>query len=115
MSRIDQLHALGQSLWYDNIQRRLLENGELAKMIHDGDIRGVTSNPSIFNNAIAKTTDYNSALKPMAWAGWKAEDIFWQLAVEDIQAAADLFRPLYDATLRRRWLCQPGSQSLSGK
>jgi transaldolase/glucose-6-phosphate isomerase len=98
MSRIDQLHALGQSLWYDNIQRRLLENGELARMIQDGDIRGVTSNPSIFNNAIAKTADYDSALKPMAWAGWSAEDIFWQLAVEDIQAAADLFRPLYDAT-----------------
>ncbi len=98
MSRIDQLHALGQSLWYDNIQRRLLENGDLARMISDGDIRGVTSNPSIFNNAIAKTADYDSALKPMAWAGWSAEDIFWQLAVEDIQAAADLFRPLYDAT-----------------
>ncbi|GAP14968.1 transaldolase [Longilinea arvoryzae] len=98
MSRIDSLHALGQSLWYDNIQRRLLENGELEKMIRDGDIRGVTSNPSIFNNAIAKSSDYDAALKPMAWAGWKAEDIFWQLAVEDIQAAADLFRPLYDST-----------------
>ena len=98
MSRIDQLHALGQSLWYDNIQRRLLENGELAKMIQEGDIRGVTSNPSIFNNAIAKTGDYDSALKPMAWSGWSSEEIFWQLAVEDIQAAADLFRPLYDST-----------------
>ncbi len=98
MSRIGSLHALGQSLWYDNIQRRLLENGELEKMIRDGDIRGVTSNPSIFNNAIAKSSDYDAALKPMAWAGWKAEDIFWQLAVEDIQAAADLFRPLYDST-----------------
>lgn len=98
MTRIAQLHALGQSLWYDNIQRRLLENGGLAKMIRDGDIRGVTSNPSIFNNAIAKSSDYDSALKPMAWAGWGAEEIFWQLAVEDIQAAADLFRPLYDST-----------------
>lgn len=98
MSRIDQLHALGQSLWYDNIQRRLLDNGELARMIRDGDIRGVTSNPSIFNNAIAKSNDYDSAIKPMAWAGWNAEEIFWQLAVEDIQAAADLFRSLYDST-----------------
>lgn len=98
MSRIDPLHALGQSLWYDNIQRRLLENGELEKMIQDGDIRGVTSNPSIFNNAIAKSSDYDTALKPMAWAGWKAEEIFWQLAIEDIQAAADLFMPLYKAT-----------------
>ncbi len=98
MTRIAKLHTLGQSLWYDNIQRRLLENGALAKMIRDGDIRGVTSNPSIFNNAIAKTNDYDAALKPMAWAGWGAEEIFWQLAVEDIQAAADLFRPLYDST-----------------
>ena len=98
MTRIAQLHELGQSLWFDNIQRRLLENGVLAKMIQDGDIRGVTSNPSIFNNAIAKTNDYDAALKPMAWAGWSAEEIFWQLAVEDIQAAADLFKPLYDST-----------------
>jgi transaldolase/glucose-6-phosphate isomerase len=92
---IKKLHGLGQSLWYDNIQRRLLENGELAEMIQRGDIRGVTSNPSIFNNAIAKTNDYDSALRPMAWAGWSAERIYNQLSVEDICAAADLFLPLY--------------------
>ena len=96
MNRIQKLHNLGQSIWYDNIQRKLLENGELANLIERGDIRGVTSNPSIFNNAIAKTNDYNAALKPMAYAGWSAEDIFYQLAVEDIRAAADLFRPLFE-------------------
>ena len=95
---IQALHALGQSLWYDNIQRRLLENGELAEMIRRGDIRGITSNPSIFHNAIAKSNDYDAALKPMAWANWSAEDIFFQLAVEDIQAAADCFLPLYQST-----------------
>jgi transaldolase/glucose-6-phosphate isomerase len=95
MKSIDQLHKLGQSLWYDNIQRRLLQNGELAAMINRGDIRGVTSNPSIFNNAIAKSNDYDQALKPMAWSGKTPEDIFFQLAVEDIRAAADLFLPLY--------------------
>jgi len=95
---IQQLHQLGQSLWYDNIQRRLLENGELKAMIERGEIRGVTSNPSIFHNAIARTNDYDPALTPMAWAGWSAEDIFWQLAVEDIRRACDLFRPLYDET-----------------
>ncbi len=95
---ISTLTSLGQSLWYDNIQRRLLENGELAAMIERGDIRGVTSNPSIFQNAIAKTHDYDSALAPLALSGWSAEEIFWQLAVEDIQAACDLFRPLYDQT-----------------
>ena len=97
-ARIDKLTSLGQSLWYDNIQRKLLLNGELERMIQRGEIRGVTSNPSIFHNAIAKTNDYDSALTSLAWAGWNAEDIFWQLAVEDIQQACDLFRPLYDET-----------------
>jgi transaldolase / glucose-6-phosphate isomerase len=96
---IDNLTNIGQSLWYDNIQRRLLENGELKGMITRGEIRGVTSNPSIFHNAIAKTGDYDSALTPLAWAGRNAEEIFWELAIEDIQAACDLFRPLYDGTL----------------
>src|SRR5512136_48830 len=96
MNRIAALNALGQSLWYDTIQRKLLENGELKSMIQRGDLRGVTSNPTIFNNAIAKTNDYDSALVPLAWAGWDAEKIFWQLAIEDIQAACDAFAPLYD-------------------
>lgn len=95
---IKHLTKLRQSLWYDNIQRRLLENGELAAMITRGDIRGVTSNPSIFHNAIAKSGDYDSALVPLAWSGWSAEDIFWQLAIEDITVACDLFRPLYEET-----------------
>ena len=93
---IEQLTKLGQSIWYDNIQRKLLENGELAAMIERGEIRGVTSNPSIFQNAIAKTNDYDDALVPLAWAGWDAESIFWQLAVEDIQEACDIFTPLYE-------------------
>ena len=93
---IKKLTSLGQSIWYDNIQRKLLENGELKTMIERGDIRGVTSNPSIFNAAIAKSSDYDEALTPLAWAGWDAEKIFWQLAVEDIKAACDAFAPLYE-------------------
>jgi transaldolase/glucose-6-phosphate isomerase len=93
---ITKLTSLGQSLWYDNIQRKILENGEFKAMIERGDIRGVTSNPTIFNNAIAKSTDYDSALTPLAWAGWDAEKIFWQLAIEDIRAACDAFAPLYE-------------------
>ena len=95
---IKKITSLGQSLWYDNIQRKLLETGELKAMIDRGDIRGVTSNPTIFQNAIAKTNDYDAALIPLAWSGWDAEKIFWQLAIEDIQQACDLFRPLYDET-----------------
>jgi transaldolase / glucose-6-phosphate isomerase len=93
---IEKLTQLGQSLWYDNIQRKILENGEFKAMIERGDIRGVTSNPTIFNNAIAKTNDYDSALTPLAWSGWDAEKIFWQLAIEDIKAACDAFAPLYE-------------------
>ncbi|MGC1378386.1 MAG: bifunctional transaldolase/phosoglucose isomerase [Anaerolineales bacterium] len=95
---IHELTSLGQSLWYDNIQRRLLQNGELAALIANGDVRGVTSNPSIFHNAIAKSHDYDAALTPLAIAGWDAEQIFWQLATEDIRAACDLFLPLYNET-----------------
>jgi transaldolase len=88
----------GQSVWYDNIQRRLLKNGEMARMISQGEIRGVTSNPTIFMNAITKSQDYDETLVPMARAGSSAEEIFYQLAIEDIQATADLFQPLYNQT-----------------
>jgi transaldolase/glucose-6-phosphate isomerase len=98
MTPIQKLTSLGQSLWYDNIQRKLLVNGELKAMIERGDIRGVTSNPTIFQNAITKTHDYDGSLMSMAWAGWDAEKIFWHLAIEDIQEACDLFRPLYEET-----------------
>src|SRR5512141_848532 len=98
MNPISKLTQLGQSLWYDNIQRQLLESGELKAMIERGDIRGVTSNPSIFNHAIAKSTDYDDAIKPLAWAGWDAEKIFWQLAIEDIRASCDAFSPVYEET-----------------
>ncbi len=95
---IEKLTSLGQSLWLDNIQRRQLENGEVKAMIERGDIRGMTSNPTIFNHAISKSKDYDSALVPLAWAGWDAEKIFWELAIEDIRAACDLFSPLYEET-----------------
>jgi len=98
MNSIQKLTSLGQSIWLDNIQRKQLENGELKAMIERGDIRGMTSNPSIFNNAIAKSKDYDAALTSLAWAGWDAEKIFWQLAIEDIRAACDLFSPLYEET-----------------
>jgi transaldolase len=96
MNTAQQLHEAGQSIWYDNIQRGLLDNGELAGMIERGEIRGVTSNPTIFMNAITKSQDYDAGLVPLAKAGKSAEDIFWELAIEDIQRAADLFRPMYE-------------------
>jgi transaldolase len=98
MKSIKKLHKLGQSIWYDNIERKLLKNGDLSEMIELGYIRGVTSNPSIFNNAIAKSTDYDDALIPLAKEGKTQEEIYEALAIADIQAACDLFRPLYDET-----------------
>jgi len=96
MNTSQQLFAAGQSVWYDNVERRLLNNGELAGMIARGEIRGVTSNPTIFMNAVTKSNDYDAGLAPLAKAGKTGEEIFWDLAIEDIQAAADLLRPLYD-------------------
>jgi len=98
MSIIEEIDRAGQSLWYDNIERSKLDDGSLAAMIADGAIKGITSNPSIFQKAIATSKDYDVSLKPMSWSGMDAESIFWQLAVEDIHKAADLFKPVYSTT-----------------
>jgi len=95
---ITKLDEIGQSLWYDNIERRKLENGEIENLILDGTIKGITSNPSIFQKAIANSSDYDVTLKPMAWAGLSAREIFWQLAIEDITIAARMFEPVYRAS-----------------
>ncbi len=94
-----KLLKAGQSVWYDNIQRSLLRNGELAGMIESGEIRGVTSNPTIFMNAITKSQDYDQSLQPLAASGLTDEEVFFKLAIEDIQSATDLFLPLYRESL----------------
>ncbi len=93
-----KLLKAGQSVWYDNIQRSLLRNGQLAGMIQRGEIRGVTSNPTIFMNAITKSQDYDESLRPYAASSLTGEELFFKLAIEDIQDAADLFQPLYQET-----------------
>lgn len=95
-----KLFELGQSPWYDNIERRLLISGELEDMILRGDIRGVTSNPSIFNNAIAHSHEYDESLVNLAKANKSTDEIYEHLVIEDIQAAADLFRTLYEQSNR---------------
>ncbi len=97
-SSLQQLVDAGQSPWLDNIDRRQLKNGGLEKLISDGDVTGVTSNPTIFNNAIGGSRIYDETIQPMALAGNDPESIFFQLAIEDIRKAADLFRPIYDRT-----------------
>ena len=96
MNPIQKITALGQSIWLDSIQRSWLEDGRLEEMIARGDIRGLTSNPSIFQQAIANSADYDTALTAMAWAGWTSEKILWELASEDIRRACDLLMPLYE-------------------
>jgi len=95
MNTTQKLLEAGQSVWYDNIQRNLLKNDELAGMIRRAEIRGVTSNPTIFMNAIVKSNDYDLSLLLLASSGMTTEEIFFALAIEDIQKAADLFLPLY--------------------
>jgi len=96
-SRLHALHEQGQSVWLDYIRRGIIENGELEEMIRRYDLRGVTSNPSIFEEAIGKSDDYDDAMETFAAEGTEAGEAFEQIAVEDIQNACDIFRPIYDA------------------
>lgn len=95
MNTSQKLHQVGQSIWYDTIQRGTLHSGEFAGLVAREEIRGVTSNPTIFMHAMTKSGDYDAALAPLARAGHSAKEIFWQLAIEDIMTGADLLLPLY--------------------
>ncbi|MFN0206109.1 MAG: transaldolase [Planctomycetota bacterium] len=92
-----QLADLGQSVWFDNISRDLLKSGDLAKL-RDRGVRGVTSNPTIFQKAIAETKSYDPAIDESGRRGMDALAIFEQLAIEDIRTACDVMRPVYDTT-----------------
>ncbi len=98
MNPIDTTLKLGQSLWLDYIRRDLIETGELREMISDGLARGVTSNPSIFENAISSSDLYTRDIRAMAQSGWGAQKIFDHLAIDDIRGAADAFLRLYEQT-----------------
>lgn len=95
---LHELHTLGQSVWLDYIRRGILENGELERMIRDYDLRGVTSNPSIFQQAIGDSDDYDGSLTELAAKGTPPGDAYESLAVADIRSACDLFRGVYDAS-----------------
>jgi transaldolase len=91
-----RLNRMGQSVWYDNIRRGLLESGALERMVRAGEIRGVTSNPTIFENAIAKSGEYDAAISGLTGKTFTAEQVYEQLALEDIRAAADIFLPVWE-------------------
>jgi len=92
------LHDLGQSLWLDNITRNLLRTGVLRRYIDELSITGLTSNPTIFDHAIKNSSDYDDAIKSKLAEGKSGEKLFFELALEDLTKAADLFRPIYDRT-----------------
>ncbi|HLK10601.1 MAG TPA: transaldolase [Candidatus Binatia bacterium] len=100
MKATQRLHAAGQSLWLDNITRGLLTGGELARYIADLSVTGLTSNPTIFDHAIKSSPDYDAAIRAGAAAGRAGEDLFFDLALDDLTRAADLFRPVHEATNR---------------
>ncbi|MBX3052839.1 MAG: transaldolase [Caldilineaceae bacterium] len=89
------LHRMGQSLWLDNITRGLLDSGTLQRYIDDFSVTGLTSNPTIFDRAIGKSDLYDSAIAQKVAAGKSGEALFFELAIEDLQRAADLFLPIY--------------------
>ncbi|MEO8126970.1 MAG: transaldolase [Bryobacteraceae bacterium] len=93
-----KLHELGQSLWLDNITRELLTSGTLRRYIDDLSVTGLTSNPSIFDLAIKNSSFYDDAIRRKKKEGKSGETLFFELAIEDLRQAADLFRPIHDGT-----------------
>jgi transaldolase len=98
MKPTQQLREAGQSLWLDNITRGLLDGGTLKRYIDELSITGLTSNPTIFDHAISKSHDYDRAIREKMQRGKAGEDLFFELAIEDLTRAADLFRPTHERT-----------------
>jgi len=97
MPKLNELNKLGQSVWFDYIRRSLITSGELQALIDKG-VRGITSNPAIFEKAIAGSNDYDEDIKALIKAGKSIDEIYESLAIEDISMAADLLRNIYDSS-----------------
>jgi transaldolase len=98
MKATQMLHELGQSLWLDNITRDLLDSGALKRYIDELSVTGLTSNPTIFDHAIKNSTAYDASIRQKVKEGKEGEALFFELALEDLTRAADLFRPIWDRT-----------------
>jgi transaldolase len=98
MKATETLHDRGQSLWLDNITRDLLETGTLARYIAELSVTGLTSNPTIFDHAIKNSRSYDASIRKKVRGGKSGEDLFFELALEDLTRAADLFRPIWERT-----------------
>ena len=98
MKPTQQLHDLGQSLWLDNITRDLLNDGTLKRYIDELSVTGLTSNPTIFDQAITHGKAYDSEIGRLVGSGLSGEDLFFELAVQDLTRAADLFTEIHRRT-----------------
>jgi transaldolase len=98
MKATQLLHNLGQSIWLDNITRDLLDSGTLQSYIDELSLTGLTSNPTIFNYAVKNSSAYDATIRKKSAEGKSGEELFFELALEDLTRAADLFRPIYDRT-----------------
>jgi transaldolase len=95
-NNVKQIHDFGQSIWLDFIDRQILKSGKLKQMIEEDGLRGVTSNPAIFEKAISSSSDYDADIAALAKDGQTTEELFFELAVKDIQDACDVFDPVYN-------------------
>jgi transaldolase len=98
MKATQQLHDLGQSLWLDNITREILDNGTLKRYIDDLSVTGLTSNPTIFDHAMTHGNSYDKEIAKLMSSGLSTEDAFFEMAIEDLRRAADLFAPIHQRT-----------------
>ena len=98
MKATEKLHDLGQSIWLDNITRDLLSSGTLRRYIDELSVTGLTSNPTIFDHAIKNSATYDGSIREKVRAGRSGEDLFFDLALEDLTGAAKLFKPVFDRT-----------------
>lgn len=96
MNNVKQIHEFGQSIWLDFIDRKIMNSGELQQLIDTDGIRGITSNPAIFEKAISSSSDYDADISELADSSLSNEELFYTLAVKDIQRATEFFRPVYN-------------------
>ncbi|GHA60348.1 transaldolase [Pontibacter akesuensis] len=99
-NNVKRIHDFDQSIWLDFIDRKIMDTGELQKLIDEDGVRGVTSNPAIFEKAISSSSDYDADIKELSQQDLSNEDLFYKLAVRDIKRAADLFKPVYEEEVK---------------
>ena len=114
MKATQLLHNLGQSIWLDNITRDLVTSGTLKRYIDELSVTGLTSNPTIFDHAIKNSTSYDAAIREKLKEGKSGERLFFELALDDLSQAADLFRPIHNRTNGVDGVGVPGSVPFAG-